>query len=113
MLQIADLLNNIIRVVVQVIAVYLGYSAGGLAAGFIAGIVAGLVINLRFLSMKIVRFGRRNIQGLLAFSGWAFITGLTGALLGSADTILVGYFLSNSEIGITGRHFNWRRLHFS
>ena len=50
--------------------------------------------------MKIVRFGCRNIQGLLAFSGWAFITGLTGALLGSADTILVGYFLSNSEIGM-------------
>ncbi len=50
--------------------------------------------------MKIVRFGWRHIHGLLSFSGWAFITGLTGALLGYADTILVGYFLSNSEIGM-------------
>ncbi len=33
-LQIADLLNNIVRVLVQVIAVYFGYSVGGLAAGF-------------------------------------------------------------------------------
>ena len=33
-LQIADLANNIIRVIVQVIAVYLGYSVGGLAADF-------------------------------------------------------------------------------
>ncbi len=99
-LQIADLANNIIRVIVQVIAVYLGYSVGGLAAGFIAGIIAGLLINQHALSMKIVRFGYRNILGLLAFSGWAFITALTGALLGSADTILVGYFLSNSEIGM-------------
>ena len=84
----------------QVIAVYLGYSVGGLAAGFIAGIIAGLLINQRALSMKIVRFGRRNIQGLLAFSGWAFFSGLIGALMGYADTILVGYFLSNSEIGM-------------
>ena len=99
-LQIAELANNIIRVIVQVIAVYLGFSVGGLAAGFIAGILAGLLINMRVLSVKIVRFGRRNIRGLLAFSGWAFITGLTGALMGYADTILVGYFLSNSEIGM-------------
>jgi O-antigen/teichoic acid export membrane protein len=99
-LQIADLANNIIRVIVQVVAVYIGYSVGGLAAGFIAGIIAGLLINMRVLSMKIVAFGRRNVRGLLAFSGWAFITGLTGALMGYADTILVGYFLSNSEIGM-------------
>ena len=99
-LQIADLTNNIVRVIVQVIAVYLGYSAGGLAAGFIAGIIAGLLINMRVLSRKVVRFGRQNIRGLISFSGWAFITGLTGALLGYADTILVGYFLSNSEIGM-------------
>ncbi|MCU0630858.1 MAG: flippase, partial [Methanoregulaceae archaeon] len=99
-LQIADLVNNIIRVTVQVIAVYLGYSAGGLAAGLIAGIIAGLLINKRVLSMKFVKFGRREINGLLSFSGWAFVTGLTGALMGYADTILVGYFLSNSEIGM-------------
>ncbi len=99
-LQIADLVNNIVRFVVQVIAVYIGYSVGGLAAGFIVGILAGLFINMRVLSMKIVTFGRRNIRGLFAFSGWAFIIGLTGALMGYADTILVGYFLSNSEIGM-------------
>ena len=99
-LQIADLANNIVRVIVQVIAVYIGYYVGGLAAGFIAGIIAGLLINTRVLSMKIVPFGRRNIQSLLAYSGWAFIIGLTGALMGYADTILVGYFLSNSEIGM-------------
>ena len=99
-LQIADLTNNIVRVVVQVIAVYLGYSVGGLAAGFIAGVVAGLLINFRVLSMKLIPFGRRHISGLLSFSSWAFITGLTGALMGYADTIFVGYFLSNSEIGM-------------
>lgn len=99
-LQVADLAGNIVRVVVQVIAVYLGYSAGGLAAGFIAGLLAGLLINIRALSMRIVRFGRRNIEGLLEFSGWAFVTGLIGALMGYADTILVGYFLSNSDIGM-------------
>jgi len=99
-LQIADLANNIIRVIVQIIAVFLGYSAGGLAAGFIAGIIAGLLINMHVFSMKIVRFGRHHLDRLLTFSGWAFITGLTGALMGYADTILVGYFLSNSEVGM-------------
>jgi O-antigen/teichoic acid export membrane protein len=99
-LQVADLLNNIIRVIIQIIAVYLGYSAGGLAAGFVAGIIAGLLINIRYFSMNLVKFGCRHIRSLLTFSGWAFVTGLTGAMMGYADTILVGYFLSNSDVGL-------------
>jgi len=55
---------------------------------------------MHVFSMKIVRFGRQHLDSLLTFSGWAFITGLTGALMGYADTILVGYFLSNYEVGM-------------
>lgn len=99
-LQIADFLNNIIRIFVQILAVYLGFSVAGLAGGFIAGLSAGLLVNLKFLNRKFLRFERRHVRSLFAFSGWSFITALAGTLMGYADTILVGYFFSNAEVGL-------------
>ena len=99
-IQVSDLLNNIFRVIIQVIAVYVGYAAGGLAFGFIAGAVTGILVNYRAFGIKPARFCARHVKSLLAFSGWVFLTALTGALMGYADTILVGYYLSNTEVGM-------------
>jgi O-antigen/teichoic acid export membrane protein len=99
-LQIADFVNSIVRIAAQILAVYLGYSTAGLVGGFVLGVITGLLINLRFLSLVPVMFGWHHVRSLFAFSGWAFITGLTGTLMGYADTVLVGYFLSNTEVGL-------------
>ena len=99
-IQIADFLNNLVRVLVQVVTVYLGYSLAGLAGGVVAGVTTGLLVNLKFLNLHGTRFDRNHIRSLLAFSGWSFVTGLTATLMAYADTILIGYFLSNTEVGL-------------
>jgi len=99
-LQIADFLNNVVRILVQVLAVFMGYSVAGLAGGVVAGITAGLLVNLKFLKLHNTRFGWNHVRSLLAFSGWSFVAGLTATLMGYADTLLIGYFLTNTDVGL-------------
>jgi len=99
-LQVADFLNNLVRVLVQVLAVSMGYSSAGLAGGVACGLIAGLLVNMKFLKLHGTRFGMHHVRSLLTFSGYSFVTGLTSTMMGYADTILIGYFLSNSEVGL-------------
>jgi O-antigen/teichoic acid export membrane protein len=99
-LQVADFINNLVRVLIQVLAVFMGYSLAGLAGGVVCGLIAGLLVNMKFLTLHRIRFGVNHIRSLLAFSGFSFVTGLTATLMGFSDTILIGYFLSNTEVGL-------------
>lgn len=98
--QISGLLNNVIRVVVQVAAVILGYGVAGLAGGFVAGLLAGGFFAFRFLDLSLAPFARSHVRSLFAFSFWTFL-GAGGYLVFSyADTILIGYFLTDADVGI-------------
>ncbi|WP_300998964.1 flippase [Methanoculleus sp.] len=98
--QIGGLLNNVTRVVVQVFAVVLGYGVAGLAGGFVAGLLAGGLFTFRFLDLSLAPFARSHISSLFAFSFWTFL-GAGGYLVFSyADTILIGYFLTEADVGI-------------
>ena len=99
-LQVADFTNNMVRILVQVLAVAMGYGLAGLAGGVAAGLIAGLLVNLKFLHLHVTGFVMGHVRSLLAFSGFSFVTALTATLMGYADTILIGYFLSNTEVGL-------------
>ena len=98
--QIGSLIDNLTRVVVQVIAVVLGYGVAGLAGGFVAGILASGLFNFRFLDLSPARFGRSHIQSLFAFSFWTFLGASGGLVFSYADTIMIGYFLTDADVGI-------------
>jgi O-antigen/teichoic acid export membrane protein len=98
--QIADLINTIVKVVIQIGAVYLGFSVDGLIGGFIAGMIAGALVNIRFLALHLARFHKTHIRSLLSYALWAFLAGATGVVVGYADTILVGYYLNTTEVGL-------------
>lgn len=93
-------IGNISRIIFQVIAVFLGYEAAGLAGGAVAGILVAVVIEFRFLDLKFVHFGWRHIKSLSIFSFWLFLTSSGVTLFSQADTVLIGYFLDNANIGI-------------
>ena len=98
--QISNLIDNLIRVVIQVAAIALGYGLAGLAGGFIAGILAAGLFNFRFLDLALAPFRRSHISSLFAFSFWTFL-GSSGYLVFSyADTIMIGYFMTEADIGI-------------
>ena len=98
--QTSEFLNNTVRIIVQIIATYLGYAAAGLAGGFVAGILAGILINFHYLPLRLARFGFSHLKSLFSFSFWIFLTSGGFVVFSTADTILIGYFLSNADVGI-------------
>ncbi|MDD4256001.1 MAG: polysaccharide biosynthesis C-terminal domain-containing protein [Methanofollis sp.] len=98
--QAAGLLNTLTRVLLQVIAVFLGFGAAGLAGGCVAGMFAGGLACLPFLKLHLARFGLDHIKNLFTFSFWTFLSTSGAIVFSYASTILVGYFLSPSDVGI-------------
>jgi O-antigen/teichoic acid export membrane protein len=88
------------RVAVQVGAVAAGYGATGLAGGLVAGTVAAAVVNRRFLSLRFTRFGARHLASLAPFALWSFLITLVAVVSANADTVLIGYLLSDREVAL-------------
>jgi len=98
--QISNLLNNISRVILQVLAVFFGFQLAGLAGGLVFGIVTGALVNYRYLELHFRRFNRSHLESLFTFSFWIFLA-MSGVLVfTTADVVLIGYFMSNSDVGI-------------
>ena len=98
--QSADLLGVGVRVAVQVGAVALGFGAAGLTGGLVAGTVATAVVNRRFLTLRLTRFGRRHLSSLASFAVWSFLLSLVAVVTANADTLLIGYLLSDREVAL-------------
>lgn len=98
--QTIGFLNSILRVLFQVVAVFLGFGVAGLAGGFIFGMIAASIIGLRFLDTKFVRFNSSHLRSLFSYSFWTFLSSSGSVVFTYADTLLIGYFLENADVGI-------------
>jgi O-antigen/teichoic acid export membrane protein len=95
-----NFINNFSRVVIQVVAIYLGFSVAGLAGGFVAGMFIAAIIQLRFLNLRLTRFGWKHIKSLSTFSLWIFFISSGMVVFSTADTIMIGYYLGNADVGV-------------
>jgi len=93
-------IGNISRIVIQVIAIFLGYAAAGLVGGAVAGVLAAAIIEFRFFDLRMVRFKWQHIKSLSTFSFWLFLTSGGVLVFSQADTVLIGYFLENADVGV-------------
>lgn len=93
-------INEIARIFTQVVAVYFGYGAAGLAGGFVIGMIVATIIELRFFDLRLTLFKWYHVKSLFAFSFWLFLTSSGVMLYSYADTIMIGYYSNNSDIGI-------------
>lgn len=98
--QTCGFIENVSRIIVQIIAVFLGFGAAGLAGGFVAGMMVGALIELRFFDLRFVRFGWKHIKSLSTFSFWLFLTGSGSLVFAYADTVIIGYFMGNADVGV-------------
>jgi O-antigen/teichoic acid export membrane protein len=78
----------------------LGFGVAGLAGGFVGGLIAGGIANFRYLDLKLVRFRLSHLKNLSGFSFWIFLTASGSLVFTYADTILIGFFMSNADVGI-------------
>jgi O-antigen/teichoic acid export membrane protein len=98
--QISGFVEAIIRTLFQIIAVFLGYGVAGLTGGFVAGLIAGGLMNFRYLDLRLVRFRLSHVKNLSGFSFWIFLTASGSLVFTYADTLIIGYFMSNADVGI-------------
>jgi O-antigen/teichoic acid export membrane protein len=98
--QISGFVDALIRTLFQIIAVFLGFGVAGLTGGFVGGLIAGGLMNFRYLDLKLVRFGLSHLKNLSGFSFWIFLTASGSLVFCYADTILIGFFMSNADVGI-------------
>ncbi|MCL7414178.1 MAG: polysaccharide biosynthesis C-terminal domain-containing protein, partial [ANME-2 cluster archaeon] len=93
-------ISEITRILAQVTAVFLGYGVAGLAGGFVAGMIVASVIELRFFDLHLVHFGWRHVKSLSTFSFWLFLTSSGVMVYSYADTVMIGYYMSNPDVGV-------------
>jgi O-antigen/teichoic acid export membrane protein len=98
--QVSNLVNTIVKNVIQILAVFIGFGIGGLVAGFIAGMIAAAVLNARYIRLTFSNCERPHFDGLLSFSVWTFLSSGGALIFTYADTILIGQFMTETDVGI-------------
>ena len=96
----AGFINNVSCILIQVVAVFLGYGVAGLAGGFVMGMLVGAIIQLRFFDLRFVRFGWRHLKSLSSFSFWSFLVSGGGLVFMYSDSVMIGYFMDNADVGV-------------
>ncbi|MCX5635883.1 MAG: flippase [Planctomycetota bacterium] len=98
--QISNFVEVLLRFIFQISAVFIGFGVAGLAGGFIGGLIAGGIANFHYLELKLVRFRTSHLKNLSGFSFWIFLTASGSLIFSYADTLLIGFFMSNADVGI-------------
>lgn len=96
----ATFINNVSRIIVQVVTIVMGYGVAGLAGGFVTGLLVSSLIKLRFFDLHFVPFRWEHIKSLATFSVWIFLISSGVIVFSTADTIMIGYYLSNADVGV-------------
>ena len=98
--QTCGFLESAGRIIFQVAAIFLGFGAAGLAGGLVFGMIASGVVGLRFLDLRFARFRVHHLRSLFSFSFWIFLAAGGSLVFSYADTVLIGYFLENADVGV-------------
>jgi len=97
---ISNGISEFVRIIFQIITVLLGFSVFGLFGGFIVGIIIFGLIGLKYFTFKPAQFRVRHISSLATYGFWIFLIGTGSIIFSYADTIIIGYFMTNGDVGV-------------
>ena len=97
---VASGISELFRILIQIVAVLLGYSVFGLYGGFIVGIIISGILCLKYFTLKPAKFSFRHISSLATYGLWIFLIGTGSIVFAYADTIFIGYFMTNGDVGV-------------
>ncbi|MDD1670399.1 MAG: polysaccharide biosynthesis C-terminal domain-containing protein [Methanomicrobiales archaeon] len=97
-----SILENVTRIGVQFAGVLLGFKVLGLAGGVIAGLTVEIAIALKYIDFRLVQVRLEHIRSLLHYSLWASLASYGVAVMDNINVILIGYFMTTSDVGIFG-----------
>jgi O-antigen/teichoic acid export membrane protein len=92
--------HRVVRTVLQVALILLGFRLGGIIAGHIAGLVLATVLALSFYEVTPALPGRAELRSLLEYARYSWLGTLQTQSFGWMDTIVLGFFVTASQIGI-------------
>ena len=93
-------LSELARIIIQIGTVLLGYSVYGLIGGYIAGIIISGILCIKYFTFRPAKFGIRHLQSLFAYGFWIFLISTGSIAFSYADTIFIGYFMTNGDVGV-------------
>ena len=93
-------ISELARILIQIGTVLLGYSVYGLIGGYIAGIIISGILCIKYFTFKPAKFGIRHIKSLFAYGFWIFLISTGSVAFSYADTIFIGYFMTNGDVGV-------------
>ena len=93
-------MGELARIIVQIGTVLLGYSVYGLIGGYIAGIIVSGILCLKYFTFRPAKFGFRHIKSLFAYGFWIFLISTGSLAFSYTDTIFIGYFMTNGDVGV-------------
>lgn len=92
--------NEFVRILIQIVAVLLGYSLAGLFGGFIIAIIISGIFCIKYFKFRPARFTADHLRSLITYSIWVFLIGSGSLIFSYADTIFIGYFMDNGDVGV-------------
>ena len=100
------ILQNVVQLGVTLGLLLLGFNVASAAWGWLAGTTLSAILGLYFMEKKVGPILSSNVKAkhhrkkLLRFSAPLLLSGIIGTLLGWADTGMLGYYMTDYEVGL-------------
>ncbi|OKY77446.1 MAG: MATE family membrane protein Rfbx family AglR [Candidatus Methanohalarchaeum thermophilum] len=92
--------GDIVRVSAWVFLLLLGTGVVGLFFGYLLGLVTSVVLGFVFLSIRLKKPSRGDFRSLFSYSKFSWLGGVRGRAWSWTDTIVLGFFVSSSFVGV-------------
>lgn len=93
-------ISELVRIGISIILVLIGFSVYGMIGGFFVGCALAGLLCIKYFRYRPAKFTRDHIRELLSFSLWGLLMGSASLIMGYADTIFIGYFMENGDVGV-------------
>ncbi|WEL24019.1 flippase [Candidatus Nanohalovita haloferacivicina] len=100
------ILQNVVQLGVTLALLFLGFNVVSAAWGWLAGTTLSAILGFYFMEKKVgpILFSdvkaKHHRKKLLHFSAPLLLSGIIGTLLGWADTGMLGYYMTDYEVGL-------------
>lgn len=92
--------ERLVRTGAQIGLILLGYGVSGLFFGHAASLAVAATVGIALLGLRASVPTRRHFRSLLDFARYSWLGGLKGRTFGWMDTIVLGFFVTSSLVGI-------------
>ena len=107
---ISNGISELLRVFIQIVAVLIGFSVYGLIGGQIIGLIISGILCVKYFTFRPAKFSLFHIKSLFIYGLWVFLISTGYTVFAYADTIFVGYFMTNGDVGVYRTAFQFTTI---